>query len=55
MRKVQPLVLPFFCEGYDRDVAWEQAKAAAAQLEEMGMEPEEMFVDNYGKYVDWAE
>lgn len=39
MRKVQPLVLPFFCEGYDRDVAWEQAKQAAAQLEEMGMEP----------------
>ena len=24
MRKVKPLVLPFFCEGYDRDAAAEQ-------------------------------
>ncbi len=39
MRKVRPLVLPFFCEGYDRDAAWEQAKQATAILEGMDMEP----------------
>lgn len=40
MRKVKPLVLPFFCEGYDRDEAWKQAQQAAQSLRELGMEPE---------------
>jgi len=40
MRKVKPLVLPFFCEGYDRDEAWKQAQLATKSLEDMGMEPQ---------------
>lgn len=39
MRKVKPLVLPFFCEGYDRDEAVKQAGIAVQNLQDMGMEP----------------
>ncbi len=40
MRKVKPLVLPFFCEGYDREEARKQAQLAVKDLQDMGMEPE---------------
>ena len=40
MRKVKPLVLPFFCEGYDRDEAEKQVTLATAELQKLGMEPE---------------
>ena len=40
MRKVKPLVLPFFCEGYDREEAQKQAQLAVENLQDMGMEPE---------------
>ena len=40
MRKVRPLVLPFFCEGYDRNEAEKQVTLAVAELEKLGMEPE---------------
>jgi L-fucose isomerase-like protein len=39
MRKVKPLVLPFFCEGYDRDAAAEQVDAAVQILQQLDMEP----------------
>ena len=40
MRKVKPLVLPFFCEGYDREEAQKQAQLATENLQQLGMEPE---------------
>ena len=38
MRKVKPLVLPFFCEGYDRDAAAEQVNSAVQILQQLGLQ-----------------
>lgn len=40
MRKPNVLLMPFFCEGYDRSVATQQAETAAAVLRRLGMDVE---------------